>query len=433
MLVLHVLLLVAALLQKGDANTCYQPLTAADTILCSDPTCGGGSCTVANGCACNSDAAITCVPTTECATVANNICCPTGYYWSPTDKCCTATLICNPACTNDKICTNVSSEAICDCNTTLYSGQNSSSLSPIINCGSNVITVSLSECLLESIGYDSQSFQLNNNSDSCTNTYTQTINNQTMMTIQALPQTGWCGNVMTMDNTAVYYSNVLHIGISNTNVITANPVNLTFSCSYNLTIQTSLAGGYNTSTNTVNLTASGVGSVTTTMAAYWDAQYTQPIQSSDTVPVGSSIYIGVTANAGDVNTFVLRTERCVATPDNNVNNVNNAVILSGGCPANQGITAQVKDNGGSLESRFQFSSFAFQGQPLVYITCTVRLCNKNTTCTGCNAARDADTGLGVLQVPINFMDDYGNSASSTAVSWTLLTSSLVVFFSMKFF
>ncbi|PIO24378.1 hypothetical protein AB205_0120180 [Aquarana catesbeiana] len=432
MLVLHVLLLVAALMQKGEAYTCYS-YTGANTILCSDATCGGGSCTLANGCACNSDGVTTCVPTTECASVADNICCPTGYYWSPSDKCCTATLICNPACTNDKICTNVSSVATCGCNTTLYSGQNSSSLSPTINCGSSVITVSVSQCLLESLGYDSSSFQLNNNSASCTNAYTQTTNNQSMMTIQALPQTGWCGNVMTTDSSKVYYSNVLHIGIQNKSVITVNPVNLTFSCSYNLTIQTSLAGGFNTSTNTVNLTASGVGSVTTTMAAYWDAQYTQPIQSSDTVPVGSNVYIGVIANAGDVNTFVLRTESCYATPDNNVNNVNKAVILSGGCPANQGITAQVKDNGGSLESRFQFSSFAFQGQPLVYITCTVRLCNKNTTCTGCNAARDADTGLGVLQVPISFIDDYGNSASSTAVSWTLLTGSLLVFFSMKFF
>ncbi|KAM5180703.1 uromodulin-like [Mantella aurantiaca] len=387
--------------------------TGSDPPMCN--TCGNGYCTADNGCTCNSDAITTCFPGSECSSVGTNACCPTGYYWSAPDNCCTETLICNPACNSEEICTNVSMTATCSCNHTFYSGLSVSSLTPIVTCESALMKVSIGKCLLQYFGYDSNSFQLNNNSDTCSSSYPETINGQTMQTIQALPETGWCGNNMTSNNTKVSYSNVLHIGNQkNSSVVFHNPINLTFSCSYNLTMQTSLASAINVTINTINLTAIGEGSVVTTMGAYWDSAYTQPIQSSEIVTVGTDVYIGITADVGDVSKFVLRTESCIASPDNNVNNINSVAIVSGGCPANQGVTADVQENGLSFESRVKFSSFAFQGQPLVYITCTVRLCSKNSTCTGCNAARDGNSGEGVLQIPINFQDTFENSASSTA-------------------
>lgn len=66
------------------------------------------------------------------------------------------------------------------------------------------------------------------------------------------------------------------------------------------------------------------------MAAYWDSQYSTPVQSNQDVPVGSNLYLGIFTDAGDANKFVLRTENCYATPDNNVNNVNKVAIVSGG-------------------------------------------------------------------------------------------------------
>ncbi|XP_056416119.1 pancreatic secretory granule membrane major glycoprotein GP2-like [Hyla sarda] len=423
---LYVLVLVAVFLQK-------EALSTSDTPMCS--SCGGGYCTSDNGCSCYSDVTATCVPESECAIVGTNICCPTGYYWSSADNCCTATLICNPSCQNDQICKNVNGVATCGCNTALYSGMNTSSIAPLVKCESSVMTVSLSKCLLEALGYDSTTFQLNNNSDSCVNTYTQTISNVTMQSIQALPQTGWCGNEVANDSLKVYYSNVLHIGIQNKSIITVNPTNISFSCSYNLTMQTSLAAAFKPSFNTVNISVSGEGSILTTMAAYWDQQYTTPVQDNQDVPVGSNIYLGIFSDAQDVSKFVLRTESCYATPDNNVNNVNRVAIVLGGCPANQGITAQVQENGVSLESRIQFNSFAFQGQPLVYITCQVRMCDKNTTCTGCGASRsNGDDGTAMLQIPLNFLDDFSSSASNTVVSSrALLVSSFLVYLSVKLF
>ncbi|XP_075053856.1 pancreatic secretory granule membrane major glycoprotein GP2-like [Mixophyes fleayi] len=309
---------------------------------------------------------------------------------------------------------------------------NTSSLVPTVKCESNIILVSLNKCFLEALGFDSSTFQLNNNSDSCTNSYTETVNSTTMQIIQALPQTGWCGNEVITDSLKVYYSNALHIGIQNRSIITVNPLNINFSCSYNLTMQTSLVGAFKPVVNSVNLTINGEGSALTTMSAYWDQAYTKQIQENEDVPIGSNVYLDIVSDAGDVDSFVLRVDSCYATPDNNVNNVNKVAIVSSGCPANQGVTAEVQENGVSLESRIKFNSFAFQGQPLVYITCIVRLCGKNTTCTGCNAARSTD-GQAQLQIPINFIDDYSSSASNTAVSWVAMTSSLLVFLTVKLF
>ncbi|KAM4045374.1 pancreatic secretory granule membrane major glycoprotein GP2-like [Anomaloglossus baeobatrachus] len=451
------------------------PVSASDPVLCS--TCGGGACTIDNGCSCNNDPTSTCVPTADCASVGTNICCPTGYYWSPGDVCCTATLLCNPSCQNDLICKNISNVATCGCNTTLYNGMNSSSLAPLVKCGSTIMTVSLSKCLLEYLGYDSTSLQLNNNSNSC-GLYSETIINQTMQTIQALPLSGWCGNLVTTDSSKVYYTNTVQIGLQNKSLITVNPANISFSCSYNTTLQTSMIAAikkdchfqkqlddpegkidpcellelsklslkrgsrieseslsfpmcyrqivivypsgdltklfcYQTnkdidiwvhSQSTVNISISGQGTVVVTMEAYWDQQYTVPVQQTEDVPVGSNVYLGVLSDLVDTSKFVLRVDSCYATPDNNINNVDKVAIVSGGCPANQGVTAEVQENGLSAESRIKFNSFAFQGQPLVYISCIVRLCDKNTTCTGCNAARAGDNSASaMLQIPLNFI------------------------------
>ncbi|XP_069616223.1 pancreatic secretory granule membrane major glycoprotein GP2-like [Ranitomeya imitator] len=430
MIFLYVLVVAAVLIQKGETYSCYN---GNDPVLCS--TCGGGSCTTDNGCSCNTDPTITCVPTTECASVGTNICCPTGYYWSTADNCCTGTLLCNPSCQSDEVCKNNSNVATCSCNTALYSGMNSSSLAPIVKCGSSIITVSLRKCLLESLGYDATTLQLNNNSDSCVNTYSEVISNETIQTIQALPISGWCGNEVATDALKVYYTNVVHIGLHNTSLITVNPINISFSCSYNLTIETGLVATIKPSLSTVNISVSGEGTVVLTMDAYLDPQYSVPVQQNEDVPVGSNVYLGIDADLADTSKFVLRVESCYATPDNNINNVNKVAIVSGGCPANQGITAEVQENGATSESRIKFNSFAFQGQPLVYISCIVRLCDKNTTCTGCSAGRASDdSSSAMLQIPLNFVDDYLKSASNTVVSsWVLLASSLMTYLSVKLF
>ncbi|XP_075460085.1 pancreatic secretory granule membrane major glycoprotein GP2-like isoform X2 [Ascaphus truei] len=414
-------LVVAAVLRETGAVTCY---AGADPPQCSAASCGG-SCDSENGCNCI-DGTTLCIPTTQCS-ANDSTCCPTGLFWFPSDSCCTTKLNCAPACLSDEVCANVSGIATCQCNTTTYAGKNRSALVPLVKCEADTMTVSLSKCLLEYIGYDTKSFKLNDNSDSCTTTYSDVINNQRVQSIQAIPRTGWCGNVVTMDSSKVNYINSLHIGVQNKSIVTANPLNLTFSCAYNLTMQTSLAAALRPLLSTVNLTASGEGSAPTTMAAYWDQAYTRPIQSSEEVLVGSDVFLGLFSSAVDGDKFALRVEKCFATPDGDANNVNKVPLVSGGCPANQGVSTEVQQNGAALEARIKISSFAFQGQAQVFISCEVRLCDKNGTCTGCTSGRAASDAGDTLQIVVNLRDDnsYSSSGSHTAVSWAVLAASLL--------
>ncbi|XP_053310482.1 pancreatic secretory granule membrane major glycoprotein GP2-like [Spea bombifrons] len=431
MMSLYTFVLLALLIEKGTA-ACYVPSAGSGQVYCSDLLCLG-SCTTENGCFCSLDETKTCLPAGSTCLAADNTCCPTGYFWSPTDECCTDTVNCFPSCQNDEICQKVNNVATCTCNTTNYSGMSTSSLVPSVKCESSIMTVSVSKCLLEKLGFDSNNLKLNEDSDACTNVYAEVINDSTMKSIQVLPKTGWCGNVVTTDSSKVYYTNTLQVGIKNSSIITVNPLNVSFTCSYNLSMQTSLAAAFHPVVSSVNLTINGEGSILTRMAAYWDQAYANPIKDGEDVPVGSFFFLGLFSDAVDGNQFALRVESCFATPDGVETNVNKVQLVSGGCPANQEVYTDVQSNGNGLEARIKVSSFAFKGQSLVYITCAVRLCNKNGTCTGCNLARSADNRESkLLTLPMNFYDDYTNSAPNTALSWAVLLGSVMAFLSNKF-
>ncbi|XP_053560732.1 pancreatic secretory granule membrane major glycoprotein GP2-like [Bombina bombina] len=418
---------IALLIETSAAATCY---AGSSPPLCN--TCGG-SCTTENGCACSDDIT-TCFPGDECL-AEDNTCCPSGYYWHADINCCSDELKCIPACGIDEMCTAVNSVATCKCNDSYYDNPNPSTLNPLVTCEASAMTLSIEKCFLESIGYDSSNMLVNNSVD-CTFPYTVLVNNVRVIKVQAKPITGWCGNVVTTDGSKIYYTSTLYIGIQNSSLITVNPSRLNFTCSYNATMQTSLAAAFHPVVGTVNLTVNGEGSAPTTMAAYWDQSYTKPITDTEDVPVESTLYLGLFSEFVDSDNFALRVEDCFATPDGDNNNVNKAYLVRGGCNANDGINTAVEENGQSLQARIKVSAFAFRDQPLVYVTCNVRLCSKNGTCTGCNVARAAARdGLNSLQIKVNLLNnDYDISFGSQAVaSWTVLLSSLLVLLCSKLF
>ncbi|MEE6484794.1 hypothetical protein FKM82_014038 [Ascaphus truei] len=296
-----------------------------------------------------------------------------------------------------------------------------------MTCDSSLMIVSVSKCLLDALGYDYSSFQLNDKSVPCTNTYPDVINNQRVQSIQVKAQKEWCGNVVSSDSSKLNYTNTLHIGNKNSPLITKNPINYNFTCSYNLTMQTSLNFSASAVSSSVNVTADGVGSVPVTMAAYKDQGYTTPIQDSESVIVGSDLYLGLFTQFVDGDKFALRVEQCFASPINDPNYANKVQLVTGGCPANQGVYTEVNVNGAALEARIKISSFAFQDQPKVFIFCDVRLCDKTGTCTGCNVGRaaGADTSQVGISLSLEGDNSYSSSGSHRAVSWAVLAASLL--------
>eukprot|EP00079_Xenopus_tropicalis_P033033 XP_017946804.1 PREDICTED: thyroid hormone down-regulated protein (gene 18) isoform X1 [Xenopus tropicalis] len=387
---------------------------------------------------CSDDETIPCVPT-ACQMTTMSLCCPSGYFWNSDLSCCSDTLICDPPCLSDEMCVSVSNVATCACNDSAYSGKTIADFSPSVSCNTVTMTISVSQCLLAHLGYDYTNMHLLNSSlAACRYSYSEIINNSSVRKVQLRVEDGWCGTIMTFDSTKLYYKNSLYIGIQNKSIITVSPMLLNFTCSYNLTMETSLIYALKPIQNTVTLPGpNGTGSYALTMAAYLNPNFISPIQADDTVEVGTLIYLGLFVANADGTAFSLRVEECYATPTNDPTDVNRVYIVRGGCAyTNDGVESVVKENGKSLEAQIQVSTFSFQGQLDVFIFCNATLCPKTQQCNMCTyntrLARTSSTSFAqtAINIPLDYTS-YLNSGSQTAVSWAVMLSFLVVLLKMN--
>ncbi|OCT94470.1 hypothetical protein XELAEV_18012142mg [Xenopus laevis] len=357
------LIVLAVLLKHADGT---------DTIMCTDPSCNG-FCNEDIGCSCASDETKTCMPT-ACDFIYVSQCCPSGYFWDPSLSCCSDEVMCDPPCLSDEICASVNNVATCVCNNSAYSGKTIADFSPSLSCQSNIMVISVSQCLLTYLGYDYTNIHLLNETDSCNIHYSEIINNNRVESMQLKVQSGWCGNTMMFDSSKVYYKNSLYIGIQNKSVITVKPMLFNVTCSYNLTIQTSLIYGIKPVESLHSLAENGTSSFALTMSAYKNPDYTSPIQAEDTVEVGTYIYLGLFVYNADGTAFSLRVEECYATPTSEPLDVNRVYIVRGGCAYTNDVESVVEENGKTLEARIKMSMFSFHNQNNVYIFCNATLC-----------------------------------------------------------
>ncbi|XP_018104913.1 uromodulin [Xenopus laevis] len=365
----YICLIVLAALLKHAGAVCY---SGTDPVMCTDTECNG-FCSEDNGCSCGSDETRTCVPTT-CDITDISRCCPSGYFWNSNIPCCSDEVTCDPPCLSVEKCASVNDVATCVCNVSTYAGKTIADFRPSLSCQTNVMVISVSQCLLTHLGYDYTNMHLlNNDSDICNIHYPEIVNNNRVESMQLKVDSGWCGNKMTVDSSKVYYKNSLYIGIQNKSVITVNPILFNFTCSYNLTMQTSL----NFALKPVQSLAEFNG----TLSAYKNPDYTSPIQANDTVEVGTYIYLGLFVKDADGAAFTLRVEECYATPTSDPLDVNQVYFVRGGCAYTNDVV--VEENGKALEARIKVSMFKIQGQTNVYIFCNATLC-PNTLGDQCN-------------------------------------------------
>ncbi|KAM4699861.1 pancreatic secretory granule membrane major glycoprotein GP2-like [Discoglossus pictus] len=260
-------------------------------------------------------------------------------------------LDCSPVCYSDEDCIEIDNNATCVCNYTSYYGKKISDFTPSLTCDGGAMVISLSQCLLDYFGYDYNTIQLTNKSEVCNNTFSNVVDNKRTQSLEVKVQMGWCGNLMTNDAFKMYYTNTLHIGVQNSTVINVNPIEMNFTCSYNLTMQTSLNITLHPVLSTTYLTTSnGEGSYPLTMAAYKDTDFTVPFQETDTVLVGEDIFLGLFVTDADGNTFALRTVQCLASPINNRDDPNRVQLVSEGCAVDGDVDVTIEKNEESLEA-----------------------------------------------------------------------------------
>ncbi|XP_075189742.1 uromodulin-like [Anomaloglossus baeobatrachus] len=418
---LYIIVLVAAL-KYADAG-CYNGSIAA----CN--TCGGGCESVQCFCINGIDS---CVPTTasDCLSQSND-CCPTGYYYDVNAICCTDKVICNPSCSDDEMC----SAGECVCNTTMYKNKTINDLKPSVVCNSDIMLISISRCLLTYLKYDYNTIYAGTNTPGCTPQYNTIDNNIRVDHLQAELNSGWCGNKITNDSQKIYFTNTLHIGVLSSPIITVNPLNFTFTCSYNLTMQIALNVTLHPVVGSTTIPGTnGSGAFDLVMAAYTDNSYSTPFQESDVVTVGTDIYLGIFVTGADGNAFALRVEKCVASPTNT--SVDAPVtIVTGGCAASD-VSTDVIQNGQTLEAKVRFSLFKFEVADSVYIFCDVRMCDINNDCIkSCTSksGKSSNTNQVSISLPYDYIGDTSSSVTNSALPWAVLCSTLLGFLTIKLY
>ncbi|PIO14442.1 hypothetical protein AB205_0045500 [Aquarana catesbeiana] len=96
-------------------------------------------------------------------------------------------------------------------------------------------------------------------------------------------------------------------------------------------MQTSLNFFLNPISSTITIPSeNGISSYTVTLAAYSDETCTLPLQGSDTLIVGSILYLGIFSPDLNGDAFTLRAEKCFATPTNDSNSNLNVILVDGG-------------------------------------------------------------------------------------------------------
>ncbi|XP_075117619.1 uromodulin-like [Leptodactylus fuscus] len=225
-------LALCALLEYAGA-ACY---SGSDPVPCY--SCAG-SCTFDNGCHCSNDFT-GCVPSSnsECP-MGDNTCCGNlvGRYWDSSLHCCTETPFCYPGCSGDEVCGVVNNAAVCVCDRNTYQGIKISDLRASVDCDGGLMTISISRCQLQQLGYDASTLHFNGDSAECKASYGESRNNIRVQSIQLRAVSGLCGNVVTKTDSKIYYSNTLFITQKPGPIITRNPIVFSFTCEYSLDMQ----------------------------------------------------------------------------------------------------------------------------------------------------------------------------------------------------
>ncbi|XP_053310484.1 uromodulin-like [Spea bombifrons] len=420
---------VLATLLKHAGAGCY---AGTEYPMC---TGCGGDCTSGNGCLCG-DGMDTCLP--NLCIMNSNDCCPVGLYWNSSASCCTDEIICSPPCAGDEKCSIVGNNPICVCQNSLYINATINDLVPSLSCDGSTMTTSFSRCLVTYLGYDYNNLELNNKSSECIFDYTDIIDNKRVQHVQVNAQTGWCGNIATNSSQMIHYTNTLHIGPLNSILITKNPIAYNFTCSYNVTMQTSLNFSLKPVYSVATLEPiSGGGAYAVKMAAYHDYKFTSPIQDDEEISIGSDIFLGIFIPDADGVRFTVRAVQCFATATNNRDDKNKVQLVSGGCPFKGEVLTEVITNGEGLEARIKIKAFAFKDLQEVYIFCDVRICDISEGCTGCkdnrNLRMSADYASLSLRLPLQEDYSFSSSSSQIALSWAMIAGCLLSFLSLKFF
>ncbi|KAM4632531.1 uncharacterized protein O3C94_019061 [Discoglossus pictus] len=334
--------------------------------------------------------------------------CPGGFYVYKLDSSptcflayCTEPLFNCSKCAPDEECKRVNSVLECQCKniSSLSSGLESNSFEK--TCGLTQIKLSLSKCLLESLGYNISTMHLRD--INCASFIERRDTNY--VTIITLPRKGYCGAELVANRTHLTSINTVYLTLPSDGSSIGHADQFNISCSYPVEMETMLWLSVTPFVSSVTLTTSGTEVYSAKMGLFKDSDYTTLYEEQDAwLKTDVTLYVGVTVEPTTNNDFVLVMENCYLTSTSENWNPAKYYIIKDNCPNQSDPTINVTQNGVSYQGQFSLQSFNFiNNYDKVYLHCQIRLCNTSyEACSSCplitSGSTDEVTAMGNLTV-----------------------------------
>ncbi|XP_035856698.1 uromodulin [Sander lucioperca] len=189
---------------------------------------------------------------------------------------------------------------------------------------------------------------------------------------------GACGNTLRTNSTHAVYSNILFIyPMNNTSFII--PVSLPFSCVYPLDTDTSLNVAIRPFLGLAGGISGSGAKARASMSLFRNSNYTETYPAGRvTLPVGSPLYVGVSAEERDPS-FAVVLEDCYATHSSNPDDSMQHPLIQNKCPTDRQ-QVSVIESGSSLRARFSALFFLLHNEYRdVYLHCSLSLCERRSS------------------------------------------------------
>ncbi|XP_061089941.1 uromodulin-like [Conger conger] len=249
---------------------------------------------------------------------------------------------------------------------------------PELVCGSSFIQVGLDSSVLAGKGLNASSAHLANFRCKALNETKGVV----WFRIERKRES--CGTQLRTNITHATYSNTLFVyPVTIGNITFSIPEKIPFSCVYPLHTETSLDVAIRPQLSLEGAVVRAGSRPNAVMSLYRNADYTDPYSSGRVLlPLGSALYVGVSAEEAASDRFAVILESCYATPTADSDGPSRFSLIQNRCPSNRRLV-RVEQSGPLLPGRFTALVTLFSTDyGTIFLHCSLSMCDpRQPTCT----------------------------------------------------
>eukprot|EP00063_Salmo_salar_P011042 XP_013985877.1 PREDICTED: uncharacterized protein LOC106564346 [Salmo salar] len=158
------------------------------------------------------------------------------------------------------------------------------------------------------------------------------------------------------------------------------------------------------------------------MSLYLNSNYTEPYPAGRvTLPVGSTLHVGVSVEESEAERYVVVLDNCYATESPSPDDLPRFYMIHHRCPSNR-TQVRVEESGSSLRARFSALLFLYQGNYRdVFLHCSLSLCDQrrsscSPSCVCSEEKLNRMMSSGILMTLLFFKHVTADSSGSVVTS-----------------